>query len=100
MKQEVRDKLSGAVEAFAKRNGSNGGLHRENSRHRSVDVPSSKDVVSTDDLGLICFVCTLFIAFGVPSPCVHLFKEKLLHCQSIAPIASWSPIFENEQVIY
>lgn len=77
MKQEVRDKLSGAVEAFAKRNGSSGGLHRENSRHRSVDVPSSKDVVSNDDLGLICFVCTLFIAFGVPSPCVHLFKEKL-----------------------
>ncbi|XP_022874620.1 casein kinase 1-like protein 10 isoform X1 [Olea europaea var. sylvestris] len=51
VKQEVRDKLSGAVEAFAKRNGSNGGLHRENSRHRSVDVPSSKDVQPDSERG-------------------------------------------------
>ncbi|KAE9589734.1 putative protein kinase CK1-CK1 family [Lupinus albus] len=45
---EVRDRLSGALEQFARRNrptSSGLGLHGENSRHRSSDdVPSSKDV--------------------------------------------------------
>ncbi|XP_057471641.1 casein kinase 1-like protein 10 isoform X1 [Actinidia eriantha] len=51
VRQEVRDKFSGAVEAFARRNGTGGGLHGEHSRHSdhsrnrsSEDVPSSKDV--------------------------------------------------------
>ncbi|PSR97970.1 Casein kinase 1-like protein [Actinidia chinensis var. chinensis] len=50
VRQEVRDKFSGAVEAFARRKGTGGGLH-EHSRHSdrfrntsSEDVPSSKDV--------------------------------------------------------
>ncbi|OIW07259.1 hypothetical protein TanjilG_08374 [Lupinus angustifolius] len=45
---EVRDRFSGALEQFARRNRPNSsglGLHGENSRHRSSDdVPSSKDV--------------------------------------------------------
>ena len=55
MRQEVRDKFSGAVEAFARRKGTGGGLHGEHSRHSdrfrntsSEDVPSSKDVVSNN----------------------------------------------------
>ncbi|GFP83375.1 casein kinase i isoform delta-like [Phtheirospermum japonicum] len=44
-KQEVRDRFSGAVEAFARRKGSGAGLHGDRPRHRtSEDVPSSKDV--------------------------------------------------------
>jgi len=45
---DIRDRFSGAVEAFARRNGSGLGLHGDHSRHRSSDdVPSSsKDVVS------------------------------------------------------
>ncbi|KAJ1424017.1 Protein kinase domain, partial [Sesbania bispinosa] len=43
--QEIRDRLSGAVEAFSRRNSSGHGLHNDHSRHRSSDdVPSSKDV--------------------------------------------------------
>ncbi|XP_044499821.1 casein kinase 1-like protein 10 [Mangifera indica] len=43
--QEVRDRFSGAVEAFVRRNASGHGLHGDHSRHRaSEDVPSSKDV--------------------------------------------------------
>ncbi|XP_058770745.1 casein kinase 1-like protein 10 [Vicia villosa] len=42
---EVRDRFSGAVEAFARRNVSGHGLHGDHSRHRSKDDgPSSKDV--------------------------------------------------------
>lgn len=45
--QEVRDRFSGAVEAFVRRNASVHGLRGDHSRHRSSeDVPSSKDVVS------------------------------------------------------
>lgn len=43
--QEIRERFSGAVEAFSRRNGSG---HGDHSRHRSSDdVPSSKDVVSS-----------------------------------------------------
>ncbi|XP_038722414.1 casein kinase 1-like protein 10 [Tripterygium wilfordii] len=43
--QEIRDRFSGAVEAFARRNGSGHGLHGDHSRQRpSDDVPPSKDV--------------------------------------------------------
>lgn len=44
--QDIRDKFSGAVEAFSRRNPAGPGRHGENYRHRtSEDVPSSKDVV-------------------------------------------------------
>lgn len=42
--QDVRDRFSGGAEAFGRRNAS-GHLHGDHSRHRSDDVPSSKDVV-------------------------------------------------------
>lgn len=45
---EVRDRFSGVVEAFARRNVSGHGLHGDHSKHRSKDDgPSSKDAVST-----------------------------------------------------
>ncbi|XP_061352922.1 casein kinase 1-like protein 11 isoform X6 [Gastrolobium bilobum] len=41
--QDIRDRLSGAVEAFSRRNSSGHGLHTDHSKHRSLnDVPSSK----------------------------------------------------------
>lgn len=44
--QDIRDRFSGAVEAFSRRNATSSGRHGEQSRHRtSEDVPSSKDVV-------------------------------------------------------
>lgn len=44
--KEIRDRLSGAVDAFSRRNSSRHGLHHDLSRHRSLDDgPSSKDVV-------------------------------------------------------
>lgn len=44
VRQETRDRLSGAVESFNRRSGGSG-LHGDPSRHRSSDdVPSSKDV--------------------------------------------------------
>ena len=43
--QDIRDRFSGAVEAFSRRNASSSGRHAEHSRHRSDDIPSSKDVV-------------------------------------------------------
>ncbi|KAL3812460.1 hypothetical protein ACJIZ3_013728 [Penstemon smallii] len=53
VRQEGRDKLSGAVEAFARRNGSSVGLHGDNSRHRSLDAPSSKDVQIDSERGRV-----------------------------------------------
>lgn len=54
VRQEGRDRFSGAVEAFSRRNATGSGLQGEHSRHRdhsrnrsSDDVPSSKDVVSS-----------------------------------------------------
>lgn len=44
MGQDIRDRYSGGAEAFGRRNAS-GHLHGDHSRHRSDDVPSSKDVV-------------------------------------------------------
>lgn len=48
---EIRDRFSGAVEAFARRNSSGLGLHSDHSRHNrsSDDVPSSKDVQADSD---------------------------------------------------
>lgn len=45
MGQDIRDRFTGAVEAFSRRNSPGHGLHGENSRHRSTD-DTSKDVVS------------------------------------------------------
>ena len=46
--QEIRDRFSGAVEAFARKNSSGHAMHGDRSRHRSSDdMPSSKDVVSS-----------------------------------------------------
>lgn len=46
MGQDIRDRFSGAVGAFARRNGSGSGKLGEHSRHKtSDDIPSSKDVV-------------------------------------------------------
>ncbi|KAK7344522.1 hypothetical protein VNO77_14212 [Canavalia gladiata] len=43
--QKIPDRLSGAVEAFSRKNVSGHGLRNDHSRHRSSeDVPSSKDV--------------------------------------------------------
>ncbi|CAI9776674.1 unnamed protein product [Fraxinus pennsylvanica] len=43
--QDIRDRFSGAVEAFSRRNPAGSGRHGEHSRHRAPeDVPSSKDV--------------------------------------------------------
>lgn len=46
--QEVRDRISGAVEAFARRNASGSGHHGEHSKHKIPDDAhvSSKEVVS------------------------------------------------------
>ncbi|KAA8527778.1 hypothetical protein F0562_035353 [Nyssa sinensis] len=52
VRQEIRDRLSGAVGAFVRRNGSGAGLHGDHSRHRSSDgVPSSKDVQADSERG-------------------------------------------------
>ncbi|XP_074319507.1 casein kinase 1-like protein 10 [Silene latifolia] len=42
--QDIRDKFSGAVEAFARRNAQGSGLQRDHSHHRSMDDPTSKDM--------------------------------------------------------
>ncbi|KAA8543385.1 hypothetical protein F0562_021120 [Nyssa sinensis] len=50
--QEIRDKFSGTVEAFSRRNASGSGRHGDQSRHRtSEDVPSSKDVELDSEMG-------------------------------------------------
>lgn len=49
----MRDRFSGAVEAFARRNGSPAVVHGDPSRHRSTDnVPSSKQVET--ERGRVC----------------------------------------------
>ncbi|PIN20223.1 Casein kinase (serine/threonine/tyrosine protein kinase) [Handroanthus impetiginosus] len=54
VRQEVRDRFSGAVEAFARRNGSSAVLHGDHLRHRSSeDVPSSKDVQADSERGRV-----------------------------------------------
>ncbi|KAK4482468.1 hypothetical protein RD792_009626 [Penstemon davidsonii] len=54
VRQEVRDKFSGAVEAFTRRHGSSGGLLGDSSRHRSSqDAPSSKDVQPVSERGRV-----------------------------------------------
>ncbi|XP_010671010.1 casein kinase 1-like protein 10 isoform X2 [Beta vulgaris subsp. vulgaris] len=48
--QELRDKFSGAVEAFSRRNHTGSGLQGD-SRHRSLDDPSSKDLQADRERG-------------------------------------------------
>lgn len=48
----IRDRFSGAVEAFARRNNSGSGLQGDHSRHRSSSLdPTSKDVRADVDRG-------------------------------------------------
>lgn len=48
MGQEIRDRFSGAVEAFARRNNSGSGIPGDQSKHRVDDIASSSvDAVST-----------------------------------------------------
>ncbi|KAM3326184.1 casein kinase 1-like protein 7 [Capsicum chacoense] len=50
--QDIRDRFSGAVGAFARRNGSGSGKQGEHSRHKtSDDIPSSKDVQADSERG-------------------------------------------------
>ncbi|KAK6164451.1 hypothetical protein DH2020_001315 [Rehmannia glutinosa] len=49
--QDIRDRFSGAVEAFSRRNITSSGRHGEHSRHRCEDVPSSKDVQPDSERG-------------------------------------------------
>ncbi|KAK6145932.1 hypothetical protein DH2020_019802 [Rehmannia glutinosa] len=54
VRQEAREKFSGAMEAFTRRNGSSVGVHGDSSRHRSSeDIPSSKDVQIDSDRGRV-----------------------------------------------
>lgn len=56
--QDFRDRFSGAVEAFSRRNSSGHG-YGDHSRHRLTDdAPSSKDVVSVSNI-LMPIVCKL-----------------------------------------
>ncbi|KAL6989937.1 non-specific serine,threonine protein kinase, partial [Sarracenia purpurea var. burkii] len=56
-RQEIRDGFSGSVEAFSRRNGSGSGFngehsrHRDHSRRRSEDLPSSKVVQADSERG-------------------------------------------------
>ncbi|GMP68060.1 hypothetical protein CsSME_00027806 [Camellia sinensis var. sinensis] len=50
--QEIRDRFSGAVEAFGRRNTSGSGFHGDHSRHKaSNDITSSKDVQLDSERG-------------------------------------------------
>ncbi|KAK4732070.1 hypothetical protein R3W88_025058 [Solanum pinnatisectum] len=50
--QDIRDRFSGAVGAFSRRNASSSGRHGEHSRHKtSDDIPSSKDVQADSERG-------------------------------------------------
>ncbi|KNA12954.1 hypothetical protein SOVF_121550 [Spinacia oleracea] len=51
--QDIRDRFSGAVEGFARRNNPGTGSQGDQSRHRSADDPSSKDVQADRDRGRI-----------------------------------------------
>lgn len=53
MGQDIRDRFSGAVEAFSRRNASSSARHGEHTRHRSEDAPSSKDVVFVFHIDLL-----------------------------------------------
>ncbi|XP_059297940.1 casein kinase 1-like protein 10 [Lycium ferocissimum] len=50
--QDIRERFSGAVEAFSRRNGSGTGRHGEHSRHKtSEDMTSSRDVQADSERG-------------------------------------------------
>ncbi|XP_073317769.1 casein kinase 1-like protein 10 [Primulina huaijiensis] len=49
--QDLRDRFSGAVEAFSRKNASGSARQAEQSRHKSEDVPSSKDVQPDSEKG-------------------------------------------------
>ncbi|GMI70399.1 casein kinase I, CASEIN KINASE I-LIKE 11 [Hibiscus trionum] len=49
--QEIRERFSGVIEPFTRRIGSGHGVHVDQSRNRSDDMPSSKDVVCSSRNG-------------------------------------------------
>ncbi|XP_019188441.1 PREDICTED: casein kinase 1-like protein 7 isoform X2 [Ipomoea nil] len=49
--QDIRDKFSGAVEAFSRRNGVGSGRHADQSRQKSEDIQSSKYVQADSENG-------------------------------------------------
>ncbi|XP_031097830.1 casein kinase 1-like protein 10 isoform X1 [Ipomoea triloba] len=54
VRQESRDRFSGGVEAFARRNSSSTGLHGDHSRHRtSEDIRSSKEAHADSERGRV-----------------------------------------------
>lgn len=50
MGQEIRDRFSGAVEAFTRRNSSTSGLHADHSKHKT-----SEDVAAFSKEGVLSF---------------------------------------------
>lgn len=78
MGQDIREKFSGAVEAFSRRNTSASGRPGEHSRHRTLeDGPSSKDVVfshvfftSSITSSPLSFSLALFVCV-----CAHVLME-------------------------
>lgn len=76
VKREMRDRLSGAVEAFARKNGSPAALHGDYSRHRTSDnVLSSKDVVSKIQRLFSCTHSLIAIYYLCENP--KLFQDSV-----------------------
>ncbi|XP_028122914.1 casein kinase 1-like protein 11 [Camellia sinensis] len=72
--QEIRDRFSGAVEAFTRRNTSGVRLHGDHSKHKaSDDVPSSKEVQPDSKLFIPCFLATKIIYTWPPKILIILF---------------------------
>lgn len=94
VRQEVRDRFSGAMEAFTRRNGSSSGLNGDHhSRHRpSEDVPSSKDVVCKNRLSLSLPIMLYFfsssISFSLCAFVTNFGIHKFTHLLVESP-ASW-----------
>ncbi|XP_077250752.1 casein kinase 1-like protein 10 isoform X2 [Tasmannia lanceolata] len=49
--QELRDRFSGAVEAFSRRNSAGSGLHGDHSKHKILEETSSKEVAADSERG-------------------------------------------------
>lgn len=86
--QDIRDRFSGAVEAFSRRNASSSARHGEHTRHRSEDVPSSKDVVFVFHIDILIphsSLCSVLLPFPTIS---HTHTEKqyawLMYCTHVS----------------
>lgn len=84
--QDIRERFSGAIEAFARKNGSSG-RHGEPSRHRTLeDVPLSRDVVR--------------ITFSFSFPHSRKFDlSKTLTCEDCLGPTNFNPIFHSQRKI-